>query len=286
MHGRNVLKPRQPFHATVTRIAATFHSTNLSLMTSLLDVQDIEKDFTFNTGWLSTKTVRALHPVSFQLNSGETIAIVGETGAGKSTLAKILSGADQQTSGKILLQGKTLTENTRRFHFQNIRMIFQDPTKSLNNNHRIGQTLALPLAMLSNLTGAEAKARIKQTLLKVGLLPEHADYYPHMFSGGQLQRVALARALIVEPQILVLDEAVASLDPSIRAQIINLLLELQKESQMSYVLVTHHLGLVRHISDTTLVLYKGKVVEYDKTQAVFENPKHDYTKKLIASHSM
>lgn len=255
-------------------------------MTSLLDVQDIEKNFTVSTGWLSTKNVRALHPVSFQLNSGETIAVVGETGAGKSTLAKILSGAEQQSSGKILLHGKPLNEGNRRFHFQNVRMIFQDPTKSLNNNHRIGQTLALPLAMLNNLTGNEAKARIKQTLLKVGLLPEHADYYPHMFSGGQLQRVALARALIVEPQILVLDEAVASLDPSIRAQIINLLLELQKESQMSYVLVTHHLGLVRHISDTTLVLYKGKVVEYDKTHVVFDTPKHDYTKKLIASQSM
>ncbi len=255
-------------------------------MSQLLEVRNLEKVYPLNSGIFQKRTARALFPVSFSLNPGETLAVVGETGSGKSTLAKLLAGADAPSSGEIYLNGHQIVGHNSRYQSRNIRLIFQDPKKSLNPNMKIGHCLAAPLTLLSKMSSYESKEKIRSILSKVGLLPEHAEYYPHMFSGGQLQRVALARAMIVDPRILVLDEAVAALDPSIRAQIINLLLQLQEESKVSYILITHHLSLVRHISDFTMVLQNGRAVEYARTEKLFDRPNSDYTKRLLLSQSL
>jgi cationic peptide transport system ATP-binding protein len=164
-------------------------------------------------------------------------------------------------------------------------LIFQDPTRSLNPSVKIGKILSAPLRFNTHKSVKARIQKIRGTLSKVGLLPEHIEYYPHMLSTGQLQRVALARAIILDPKILVLDEAVASLDPSVKAQIINLLLELQASHNLSYILITHHLGIIRHISNQVLVLKDGKVIEQGNTLELFAKPKHLYTQKLLASQN-
>ncbi|KZN66760.1 ATP-binding cassette domain-containing protein [Pseudoalteromonas luteoviolacea] len=252
-------------------------------MQPVLKVQALNKSFKTRAGLFSRQQVQVLKGVSFAVTPGQTLAVIGETGSGKSTLAKVLAGAEEVDSGQILLNGNMIVDDgIKNRECRHIRLIFQDPTRSLNPGLTIGDMLDDCLKFNTKLTEQQRQSKIELTLSRVGLLSEHYDYYPHMFSGGQLQRVALARALILDPKVVVLDEALSSLDPSVRAQIVNLLLKLQRETALSYVLITHHLSLVKHMSDKLLVLNKGEVVEYGPSEAIFKNPQSRVTQKLLA----
>jgi cationic peptide transport system ATP-binding protein len=252
-------------------------------MTALLEVQAIEKHYVKNISVFKSKKINALSPISFNLHQGETLAVIGETGSGKTTLGRLLAGAESPTAGQIFLEGQELNQSNVKLRSCQIRLIFQDPKQSLNPNVKVGKILSAPLVFNTHNTVKERIEKIRETLLTVGLLPEHIEYYPHMLSTGQLQRVALARAIILDPKILVLDEAIASLDPSVRAQIINLLLDLQDSRNLAYILITHHLGIAKHISNTVMVLNDGEMVEYGETSVVFKDPQSKYTQKLLAS---
>lgn len=252
-------------------------------MTALLEVENLARHYYSQVNLFKKSTINALFPVSFSLNKGETLAIIGGSGSGKSTLGKLLAGAEKPSEGIIRLDGQRLEYDNGKRRCCQIRFIFQDPRQSLNPNVKIGKILSAPLTFNTHKSAKERMEKIRETLLKVGLLPEHTEYYPHMLSTGQLQRVALARALILDPRILVLDEAVATLDPSVRAQIVNLLLDLQQSHDLAYVLITHHLGIVKHISNSVLVLKAGKAVEYGQTREVFAHPQDPCTQKLLAS---
>lgn len=253
-------------------------------MEPVLKVQALHKHFNVRAGLFRSKQFNAVSDVSFCLGKGETLAVIGETGSGKSTLGKILAGADNSSSGQILLNGKIIEDDGGRVeNTKDIRLIFQDPMKSLNPSTPIGSILNEILILNTNLDGQARREKINQTLLNVGLLAEHRNYYAHMFSGGQIQRVALARAIILDPKVLVLDEALSALDPSVRAQTVNLLLRLQRETGLSYVLITNHLSLVKHMSDSLLLLHKGGVVEYGETHEVFNNPQTKLAERMLAS---
>lgn len=252
-------------------------------MTTLLQVTDLNKLYKLNGYLFSRKTFTALEPVSFNIQAYKTLAIVGETGSGKSTLAKLLVGAELPSGGKIKLNGQTLQPGNFKQRCQHIRMIFQDSGTTLNPSLTIQQLLDEPLKLNTNLDESDRALLIRETLQKVGLLADHMNFYPHMFSGGQKQRISLARAIILKPQVIILDEALASLDPSLRAQMINLLLDIQQQMGLAFILISHNLGIVRHFSDDILVLSKGKVVEMGKTVDVLNRPKHKYTKKLLLS---
>ena len=251
-------------------------------MQPVLKVQALCKTFNIRAGLFSRKKCEVLKNISFCVGKGETIAVIGETGAGKSTLAKLLAGADSADSGQILLESNIIEDDgVRDDQCRHIRMIFQDSAASLNPGLTIGDMLDDCLQYNTDTDQLARQEKIDATLSKVGLLIDHQHYYPHMFSVGQLQRVALARALILDPKVVVLDEALSALDPSVRAQTVNLLLKLQKETGLTYVLITHHLSLVRHISDQLVVLEKGEVVEYGRTEEVFQNPQSKVTQRLI-----
>lgn len=251
---------------------------------TLLEVRNLSKTFRYRTGLFRKMNLEAVKPVSFTLREKQTLAIIGENGSGKSTLAKMLSGMVEPSGGEILIDEHPLEFRDYRFRSQQIRMIFQDPSTSLNPRQRIGQLLEAPLRLNSEMNAQQREQRINQTLRLVGMLPDHANYYPHMLASGQKQSVALARALILQPKVIVADEALASLDMSMRSQIINMMLELQEKQGISYIYVTQHLGMMKHISDQVLVMHEGEVVERGNTAEVLAAPLHDLTKRLIASH--
>jgi cationic peptide transport system ATP-binding protein len=252
-------------------------------MTTLLQVSNLSKSFKLNRNWFNRKTFTALDPISFEVKAHQTLAIVGETGSGKSTLAKLLVGAEIPTTGNIKLNGQTLQPGNFKQRCQHVRMIFQDSGTTLNPSLTIGQLLNEPLVLNTDLTEEARYSLIRETLQKVGLLADHMNFYPHMFSGGQKQRISLARAIILDPQVIILDEALASLDPSLRSQMINLLLDLQEQMGLAYILISHNLGIVRHFSDKIMVLSHGQVMEMGETSDILNKPKHKYTKKLIMS---
>lgn len=252
-------------------------------MSTLLEVKQLHKTYRKQAGLFRQRSVVALDDISFSLDSGKTLAIVGETGSGKSTLAKMLVGIEKPDHGEILLEDTKVQISHFRQYNHVIRFIFQDAAKSLNPHQKIGQMLDDVLRYSTKQDTEQRRYKIRTVLKQVGLLDEHSEYYPHMFSGGQLQRVALARALILDPKLLILDEALTALDPSLRAQIVNLLLELQKTSGLAYLLITNHLRLVKHIADDLLVLHHGKMLDYGTTAHVFANASHDYSRKLINS---
>ncbi|MCL1073319.1 ATP-binding cassette domain-containing protein [Shewanella dokdonensis] len=250
-------------------------------MTPLLKVKDLSK--TYFTGYRGFKRQYAevLKPVSFELYAGETLAIVGEAGSGKSTLARILVGAEYRSGGEIFYQGQEWDKKNIKQRCSLIRMIFQDPNTSMNPRLTISELLSEPLRFNTKLSRQERHELVADTLRKVGLLPEHGDFYPNMISEGQKQRVAVARALMLNPKIIIADEALSALDLSVRAQILNLLLKLQRELGLSYIFVSHNLNVVRHISDKVLVLHKGMIVESASTEELFDNPQHEYTQRLL-----
>ena len=255
------------------------------MTTTLLKVTNLSKQYLTGYKGFTPQYYDALMPVSFELERGETLAIVGEVGSGKSTLARNFVGAERRSSGDIFFEGEALESRNLKQRCRLIRMIFQDPNTSLNPRLTIGDLLNEPLRFSTDLSAEERKVQVIDTLRKVGLLPEHVNFYPHMVSEGQKQRVAVARALMLNPKIIIADEALTALDLSVRSQIINLLLKLQSELRLSYIFVSHNLNIIRHISDKVMVLQNGCLVEKAKTEDLFTSPQHEYTQRLIQEQS-
>lgn len=254
------------------------------MVETLFEVRQLSKTFRYRTGWFRRQVMEAVKPLSFTLRERQTLAIIGENGSGKSTLVKMLAGMIAPTSGELIIDDHPLKFGDYSFRSQRIRMIFQDPSTSLNPRQRISQILDLPLRLNTELALEDREKQIVETLRMVGLLPDHISYYPHMLAPGQKQRLGLARALILRPKVIICDEALAALDMSMRSQLINLMLELQEKQGISYIYVTQHLGVVKHISDQLLVMHEGEVVERGSTADVLASPLHEVTKRLIAGH--
>ena len=255
----------------------------------LLEVRDLVKHFPVGAGFLgrSGGTVRAVDGVSFSLHRGETLGLVGESGCGKTTTGRCILQLERPTSGQIVFEGTDLathSEKQLRELRRHMQVIFQDPYSSLNPRMTIGQILAEPLKVHRLVSGKAAREkRIQELLTQVGLLPQHAQRYPHQLSGGQRQRVGIARALAMEPSLIICDEPVSALDVSIQAQIINLLEELQSRLGLTYLFIAHDLSVVRHISDRVVVMYLGKVAEVADRQALYEAPVHPYSRALLSA---
>ncbi len=254
-------------------------------MSELLEVKELCKSYRHKGYWFNRKETCVLAPISFSVEANQTLAVIGETGSGKSTLAKLLVGAEPASSGCVYLNGQPLKSTSYKQRCQHIRMIFQDSGTTLNPSLTILQLLDEPLKLNTSLDETKRRELIRTTLQKVGLLGDHMNFYPHMFSGGQKQRISLARAIILQPQVIILDEALASLDPSLRSQMINLLLDLQHQMGLAYILISHNLGIIRHFSDNIIVLSQGEVVESGKTRDVMNDPQHKVTKKLLMNQS-
>ena len=254
--------------------------------TPVLEVRDLKRDYVTAGGlFRPAKVVHAVKGVNFKLAKGKTLAVVGESGCGKSTLARMITLIDQQTSGDILIDGEKVDKShgVTRAMRQKVQIVFQNPYGSLNPRQKIGEVLAEPLLLNTDMSNDERRQKAMQMLLKVGLGPEHFNRYPHMFSGGQRQRIAIARALMLNPSFLVLDEPVSALDLSVQAQILNLLKDLQDEFGLTYVFISHDLSVVRYIADEVMVMYFGDVVEHGSRDDVFSNPQHEYTRTLFAA---
>jgi len=250
-------------------------------MKPLIQVNNLSKEYKLPGHIFNRKTFAALFPLSFEIQAYKTLAIVGESGSGKSTLAKLLVGAESPTTGNIKLNGQELQTGNFKQRCQYIRMIYQDSGTTLNPSLTIQKLLDEPLKLNTTLAEAERQVLISETLRQVGLLSDHMNFYPHMLSGGQKQRISLARAIILKPQVIILDEALASLDPSLRSQMINLLLDIQQQMGLAFILISHNIGIVKHFSDDIMVLDNGKVIEAGKTAEVLAKPSQKYTKKLI-----
>ncbi|HEY4893041.1 MAG TPA: oligopeptide/dipeptide ABC transporter ATP-binding protein, partial [Reyranella sp.] len=221
--------------------------------------------------------------VSLDVKPGECLGLVGESGCGKSTLALAIMGLIPPTHGGIALNGQAISGRDRMATARTVQMVFQDPYASLNPRQTVRRTLADPLRLHGVTNRSEVDQRVADMMAKVGLRPDHADRYPHEFSGGQRQRIGIARALILRPKLVICDEPVSALDVSIRAQIINLLLDLKEEMGLSYIMISHDLGVVEHVSDRVAVMYLGRIVEQGGWQEIFEDPRHPYTRALIAA---
>ena len=252
-------------------------------MKTLLSAENLTKYYPLKKLWGPTHTVKALDGVSFRLEQGQTLALVGESGCGKSTLAKVLMNIERPTQGSFQLSGRSGPEMSAQDMQSQIQMIFQDPMGSLNPRKKAWVIVAEPLLINTTLSHKECRKKSMEIMERVGLRPEQADRYPHMFSGGQRQRLGIARALINRPKILLCDEPVSALDVSIQAQILNLLMELQRDFDLSYLFISHDLSVVRHIADKVMVMYLGKIVEEGNASELFKNPRHPYTQGLLAS---
>jgi len=256
-------------------------------MSAVIEARALSREYVVSRGaFRSPAVVHALDGVSFSLDAGRTLAVVGESGSGKSTLARLLTLIEPPSAGALLIEGEdvaTADHARRRRLRQDVQMVFQNPYGSLNPRQRIGKTLEEPLLVNTRQSGAEREAAARAIMAKVGLRPEFFHRYPHMFSGGQRQRIAIARALMLRPKILVLDEPVSALDVSIRAQVLNLLAELQEEFNLAYVFVSHDLSVVHHIANEVMVIYLGYAVELGGRDAIFSAPQHPYTRALLSA---
>jgi len=255
---------------------------------SLLEVKDLKKHFPIRGGVFkgTTGQVRAVDGVSFTLTEGETLGLVGESGCGKSTTARVILRLLQATTGEVTYDGQNVMAASRG-DMQRLRrdmqMIFQDPYASLNPRMRVRDIVAEPLRIHKIGSENDLAERVARLLETVGLTVEHADRYPHEFSGGQRQRIGIARALALDPRLIICDEPVSALDVSIRAQIINLLEDLQDELNLTYLFIAHDLAVVKHISDRVAVMYLGKIVEIAARDRLYEQPRHPYTEALLSA---
>jgi peptide/nickel transport system ATP-binding protein len=251
----------------------------------VLRVEDAAVHFPMRGGLLGARRwLRAVDGVDLELKRGECLGLVGESGCGKSTLALSILGLQPLTRGRITLDGHDVGAGMDRMERARIaQMVFQDPYSSLNPRQTVRATLAAPLRLHGITNRGEIEDRISAMLREVGLRPEQAERYPHEFSGGQRQRIGIARALILKPKVVVLDEPVSALDVSIRAQIINLLMDLKDSLGLSYLMISHDLGVVEHMSDRVAVMYLGRIVETGDWETMFGRPRHPYTRALIAA---
>jgi dipeptide transport system ATP-binding protein len=232
------------------------------------------------------RTLMAVQDASFILEPGRTLAVVGESGCGKSTLARMVTMIEPPTSGTLSIDGTDVSrasDETRRKLRPVVQMVFQNPYASLNPRKKVGTILEEPLEINTDLRAPERRERARSMMARVGLRPEHYNRYPHMFSGGQRQRIAIARALMLHPRIVVADEPVSALDVSIRAQVLNLMMDLQAEFDLAYLFISHDLSVVRHIADEVMVMYLGRSAERGSKDAIFEDARHPYTRALLAS---
>jgi oligopeptide/dipeptide ABC transporter ATP-binding protein len=254
----------------------------------LLRVEHLRKYYPFTKGVLLAVTigeVKAVDDISFTVDAGRTLGLVGESGCGKTTTSKLILNLEQPTSGQVLLDGRPihgLRGKALRDYRALVQAVFQDPWSSLNPRMTAGRIIAESL-IVTGWRRANIAERVSELLAHVGLRPEHASQYPHEFSGGQRQRIALAGALASRPRLIVLDEPVSALDVSIRAQMMNLLKDVQAQDNVAYLLVAHDLATVRYMADDTVVMYLGKIVEYASTRSLFDDVRHPYTKALLSA---
>ncbi len=256
-------------------------------MTVVVEAKDLRQVYKIRRGMFRPAAhLQAVGGVSFAIESGKTLAVVGESGCGKSTLARMVSLIEKPTEGSLRLDGAdavdTPARDKRRLR-QAVQLVFQNPYGSLNPRKKISAVLGDPLSINTPMSRAERSERVLAMLVQVGLRPEYANRYPHMFSGGQRQRIAIARALMLNPKLLVADEPVSALDVSIQAQVLNLLADLQAQFKLAYLFISHDLAVVRHIAHDVLVMYLGHVMEQGPKADLFARPLHPYTQALLAS---
>ncbi|WP_201544919.1 peptide ABC transporter ATP-binding protein [Psychrobacter immobilis] len=253
----------------------------------VLKADNLHKHYPVSQGLGKPKAyVKALNGISFELEAGKTLAVVGESGCGKSTLARQLTLIESPTDGQLFINDEGTTDYSRKALKDlrtEIQMVFQNPYGSLNPRHTVGYQLTEPLDIHTKLSKEEKRDKINEMMRNVGLRPEHAGRYPHMFSGGQRQRIALARAMMLNPKIVVADEPTSALDVSIQAQVLNLFMDLQDEYHTAYVFISHNLSVVRHVADDVMVMYLGQAVEHGPKEAIYNAPKHPYTIALLAA---
>lgn len=254
----------------------------------LLDVRNLKQYFDIKGGVLgrTVNHVKAVDGIDFQIYEGETVSIVGESGCGKSTTGRAILRLDNPTSGEIEFNGQDLASLSKRQMREvrkDLQVIFQDPFASLNPRQTVGRIVEEGMSILNSVPKKDRKKRTVELLEQVGLNADVVNRYPHEFSGGQRQRIGIARALAINPKLIVCDEAVSALDVSVQAQVLNLLKKLQREYNLTFLFISHDLGVVRHISDRIIVMYLGKIVEVGDKKSVFENPQHPYTKALLSA---
>lgn len=245
-----------------------------------IEVKNLKKYFHTPEG-----EVRAVDDVSFHINKGEIVGLVGESGSGKTTLARTILGLTRMTGGSVIFDGTDMAKASRKQMKElrhKVSVVFQDPASNLNPRETVLSSITRPL-ILQGVSRSEAAKKAERALELVKMDKEYLYSYPHQLSGGQLQRIAIARAVVIEPQVMILDEPTSALDISVQAQILNLLLDLQEKLQLTYLIITHDLNVIRYISDRVAVMYLGRLVEYGPTQEVIENPRHPYTQGLMAA---
>ncbi len=249
--------------------------------------QDLRRHYQVSRGFLKGHAeLQAVAGTSFSLAPRQTLAVVGESGCGKSTLARLVAMIEKPTLGSLVIDGLDVVAadaQALRRHRAKVQMVFQDPYGSLNPRKQVGQILEEPLEINTDLDRARRRQAAQDMMARVGLRPEHYSRYPHMFSGGQRQRIAIARALMLRPRIVIADEPVSALDVSIRAQVLNLLMDLQEEFDLAYLFISHDLSVVRHIADEVMVMYLGRPVESGAKGTIFARPRHPYTQALLAA---